>query len=60
VGERGEAARRELLVELGDPEQPVLQARALLRARRPGDDLEPAIDLHRVAGDRHRVLAALA
>ena len=44
----------------GDPEQPVLEPRALRRRRRSAENLEPAVDLDRVAGDRHRVLAALA
>ena len=58
--EVGEAPGAELLADVDDPDQPMLEALALLGARRPRQHLEPAIDLERVAGDRDRVLAALA
>lgn len=38
----------------------MLEAPPLLLGGRAGQDLEPAIDLKRVAGDGNRVLAALA
>ena len=56
----GEAPRAELLVDPDDPDQAMLEARLLGLGRRAGQDLEPTVDLKRVAAHRHRVLAALA
>ena len=43
-----------------DRDEAVLEAVALGRGGRAGQDLEPGVDLQRVDGDRHRVLAARA
>ena len=60
MGEVGEPPGRELAVGRDDPDQPVLEPLLLLGAHRPADDLEPRVDLDRVAGHRDRVLPALA
>jgi hypothetical protein len=60
AGELGEAPGAELVIDLGDPEQTVLERGALLRGRRARQRLEAAVDLQRVAAQRHGVLAALA
>jgi hypothetical protein len=59
MGLLGEEAGAELVSDLDDPEQPVLELLPLPRAGSTAEDLEPAVDLDRVAGDRHRVLAAI-
>ena len=53
-------ADRERLGHRDDPDQPVLEPRPLLGGRRAGQGLKSLVDLQRVAGDRHRVLPALA
>ena len=60
VGEAGELARGRAAGHRQDAEQPVLEPRPLLRRRGAREDLQPAVELQRVGGDRHRVLAALA
>lgn len=60
AGAPGEPPGAELLGDVGYPEEPMLEAPPLLLGGRAGQDLEPAIDLKRVAGDGNRVLAALA
>jgi hypothetical protein len=59
AGELGEAPSAELLVDVGDPDQAVLQPLALGQGRRRREGLEPSVDLQRVAGDRDGVLPAL-
>ena len=60
VGELAVAPGAELLGRVDERKQPMLEPSALLPIRRPAQDLEPAIDLDRVAVDRNRILAALA
>jgi hypothetical protein len=60
VGERGELARGERLGDRDERQQPVLQPLLFLRRGGPGEELEPAVDLERVGGDRDRVLPVRA
>ena len=55
-----EPAGRELLIERGYAEQPVLQPVAFGAGGSAAKDLETRVDLDRVAGDRDWVLPALA
>ena len=47
----------ELTAHLDEADQPVLEPRALLRSRRPGERLEPPVNLDRVAGDGDQLFA---
>ena len=60
VGERGEAPGRKLLVDPRDPDEPVLEPGLLGGPGGPAENLQPTVDLDRIAGDRDRILAALA
>ena len=59
MGQRHVVADRERLGDRHEADQPVLEPRPLRSAGGPGQPPEPLVDLQRVAGDRHRVLAAL-
>ena len=59
VRELREAAGRELLGRIGNADQAVFQLLLLIGGRRAAQDLQPAIDLNRVAADGHWVLPSL-
>jgi hypothetical protein len=60
VRQGGELPGRECLRDRDKREQAMLEPLLLLTARRSGEQLEPAVDLQRVRGDGHGILATLA
>ena len=56
---RAKAPRRVRLVDGHEAEQPVFELRLLERVGGPGEDRQALVDLHRVGGDRDRVLSTL-